>query len=86
MKLQEVLERYIDTRISVPTVRIARESAIPDHYQYPKRFIEISFTSSIIMEEDDNLEGGGRRYWEASAEDILADDWEYFDEPSWWEK
>ena len=48
----------------------------------PNTFI---FFIGNIFEEDDNFDGGGSRTWNASYDDLTANDWEWFEEEAWYE-
>ena len=50
---------------------------------HPDVFITFDENNNFI--EDDNKEGGGSRYWQAGYDDLIADDWEWFEEKAWYE-
>lgn len=51
--------------------------------QYPNKFVYIDKSNNMM--EDDNVDGGGSRYYNAGYDDILATDWEWFTEKAWFE-
>ena len=52
--------------------------------RYPNMFVSIDESNNMM--EDDNVDGGGARYYTAGYDDMVATDWEWFTDIAWFEK
>lgn len=81
MKLQSIIN--LKENGILPFQRFRRKSWKTNSF-FPNKFISFDVTNNMV--EDDNIDGGGSRYWGATYTDLIANDWEWFEEKAWYEK